>query len=145
MKKLSDLEYVHLRAHLPLQVDPLAYQCYKSFVCFATSFLVLTYNHFQFTWWGSVGAAIWVANGVMAIIAIQKAGLGICQAIWSALSIFVSFIWAAAVFHEPIKSLSLALVGEILHPSTFVSVMKILRCSGAAEKPWRAIRGQTPC
>lgn len=95
------------------QVDPLAYQFYKSLVCFSTSWLVLTYNPFRFTWWGTVGATIWVANGVMAIMAIQKAGLGIAQTTWSALSIFVSFIWGAFVFHEPIKSLPLSFVGEL--------------------------------
>lgn len=95
-----------------LQVDPLAYQCYKSLVCFLTSWLVLTYNQFRFTWWGTVGATIWVVNGVCAIIAIQKAGLGITQTTWSALSIFVSFIWGAFVFHESIKSLPLSFVGE---------------------------------
>ena len=100
-----------------LQVDPLAYQCYKSLVCFLTSWLVLTYNHFRFTWWGTVGASIWVVNGVCAIIAIQKAGLGITQTTWSALSIFVSFIWGAFVFHEPIKSLPLSFVGEQISSS----------------------------
>ena len=49
----------------------------------------------------------------MAIMAIQKAGLGIAQTTWSALSIFVSFIWGAFVFHEPIKSLPLSFVGEL--------------------------------
>lgn len=99
---------------LDAKVDPLAYQCYKSLVCFLTSWLVLTYNHFSFTWWGTVGATIWVVNGVCAIIAIQKAGLGITQTTWSAVSIFVSFIWGAFVFHEPIKSLPLSFVGLIL-------------------------------
>ncbi|KAK9908921.1 hypothetical protein WJX75_004710 [Coccomyxa subellipsoidea] len=43
-----------------------------------------------------------------------KAGLGIAQTTWSALSIFVSFIWGAFVFHEPIKSLPLSFVGLFL-------------------------------
>ncbi|CAL8461758.1 g1289 [Coccomyxa elongata] len=105
---------IKCRRILDAKVDPLAYQCYKSLVCFLTSWLVLTYNHFRFTWWGTVGASIWVVNGVCAIIAIQKAGLGITQTTWSALSIFVSFIWGAFVFHEPIKSLPLSFVGLIL-------------------------------
>lgn len=60
-------------------------------------------------------SCIQVLNGVMAIVAIQKAGLGITQATWSALSIFVSFFWGAFVFHEHIKSLPLAFIGK-LHP-----------------------------
>eukprot|EP00976_Prorocentrum_cordatum_P101641 1192718-Prorocentrum_minimum.AAC.2 len=41
---------------------------------------------FKFTIWGIVGAGIWVVNGTLAIFAIQKAGLGISQSVWSGIS-----------------------------------------------------------
>jgi multidrug transporter EmrE-like cation transporter len=53
----------------------------------------------------------------MAIVAIQKAGLGITQTTWSALSIFVSFFWGAFVFHEHVKNLGLAFAGMVSHHS----------------------------
>lgn len=52
-----------------------------------------------------------VLNGVAAIMAIQAAGLAVAQALWSGLSVFVAFVWGAAVFAEPIASLPLALAG----------------------------------
>jgi hypothetical protein len=62
------------------------FQLYKTTACFATCWLALAWVDFRFTWWGVVGAAIWVVNGTLAIVAVQKAGLGIAQSIWSGLS-----------------------------------------------------------
>ena len=45
-----------------LQVDPFCYQIYKSFTCCITSFLILTYTPFRFTYWGIVGGLIWVCT-----------------------------------------------------------------------------------
>ena len=39
---------------LCLQVHPFCYQMYKSSVCFVTCFIVLAWNRFIFTWWGTV-------------------------------------------------------------------------------------------
>ena len=59
--------------------------------------------------------SIWqVVNGIAAIVAIQGAGLGVSQAIWSALGIAISFLWGVAVFHEPIRSMPLAVAGALL-------------------------------
>ena len=52
-----------------------------------------------------------VINGVCAIMAVQKVGLSIAQGTWSALSIFVSFIWGAFIFHERVRSLPLSFAG----------------------------------
>ena len=54
-----------------------------------------------------------VANGIVAILAIQSAGLGLSQAIWSSLGVFVSFFWGAAVFGEPVRRMWLALTGAL--------------------------------
>ncbi|KAL3683364.1 hypothetical protein R1sor_001386 [Riccia sorocarpa] len=84
------------------QVDPLVYQTYKSFACFATSWLVLIYVPLRFTWWGMVGASMWCTTGVFAISAVRLAGIGVAQSLWSGIGIFVSYIWGAYVFKEPI-------------------------------------------
>ncbi len=55
--------------------------------------------------------ALQVLNGIAAIVAIQAAGLAVSQALWSGLSVFVSFIWGAAVFRERVRSLPLAIAG----------------------------------
>mmetsp|Transcript_13673 Transcript_13673/g.41307 ORF Transcript_13673/g.41307 Transcript_13673/m.41307 type:complete len:433 (+) Transcript_13673:278-1576(+) len=96
------------------QVHPLVVQGYKSTACFATCWLALFVAKLNFTWWGIVGASIWVVNGVAAVVAIQAAGLAVSQALWSGLSVFVSFIWGAVLFHEPIANRLLALAGLVL-------------------------------
>jgi len=68
------------------RVDPLVFQSYKTFAVFVTSWLVLAYNEFQFTYWGIVGSLVWVPSGVLAVIAIRCAGLGVSQGIWSGLA-----------------------------------------------------------
>ena len=48
-----------------LQVDPFCYQVYKSFTCCITSFLILSYTPFKFTYWGIVGGLIWVKPSLL--------------------------------------------------------------------------------
>ena len=55
---------------------------------------------FKFSWWGVLGALIWVFNGLAAIAAVQKAGIGVSQATWSALTIVVSFLWGSLYYRE---------------------------------------------
>lgn len=44
------------------QVNPLVVQTYKSAACFATCWLALLVVPMKFTWWGLVGASIWVRS-----------------------------------------------------------------------------------
>ena len=53
-----------------------------------------------------------VVNGIAAIVAIQGAGLGVSQAIWSALGVLIAFVWGSLVFSEPIGDLPLAVAGD---------------------------------
>eukprot|EP00252_Welwitschia_mirabilis_P028023 TRINITY_DN9925_c0_g2_i2.p1 TRINITY_DN9925_c0_g2~~TRINITY_DN9925_c0_g2_i2.p1 ORF type:complete len:100 (+),score=5.00 TRINITY_DN9925_c0_g2_i2:23-322(+) len=77
---------VPLKLPAALPLHPVVFQLYKSMTCFVTSWLVLLYTPYKFTWWGMVGALIWVANGVIAICAVRWAGIGISQCLWSGLS-----------------------------------------------------------
>ncbi len=63
---------------------------------------------------GGVSPCAQVANGVAAVVAIQAAGLAVSQALWSGLSVFVSFLWGALVFREPIAHPRLAIAGAAL-------------------------------
>jgi len=96
------------------QVDPVIYQAYKSFAVFASSWLVLLYVDFYFTWWGFVGASMWVPNGILAIISIRMIGLGAGQGIWSGLTVWVSFVWGATLLGEAVQSWAAAVVALIL-------------------------------
>ena len=81
-------------------------RCYKTVSCFTTCWLTLLVVPLRFSWWGVVGAAMWVVNGVMASAAIQRAGIGVAQAIYSGFSVLVSFIWGAYYFGEPVAHLT---------------------------------------
>jgi len=87
-------------------VHPLVYQTYKSFWCFATSWLVLLIPgvSFSFTPFALLSALFWVPGGWMAIASVQYAGLAISQATWSSFIVLVSFVSGIAVFHEPVQS-----------------------------------------
>ena len=87
-------------------VDPVVFQCYKTVSCFTTCWLTLLVVPLRFSWWGVVGAAMWVVNGVMASAAIQRAGIGVAQAIYSGFSVLVSFLWGAYYFGEPVAHLA---------------------------------------
>jgi len=80
------------------KVDAMVFQLYYSLAIFISSWLVLSYNSFVFTYWGIVGAALWVPASVLTIFAIKYAGLSISQGIWSGSSIIVSFLWGAIFY-----------------------------------------------
>ena len=86
------------------KVDPVVYQCYKASACFTTCWLALLAVPFRFTWFGVAGAAIWTVNGVCAVAAVQRAGIGVSQTLWSGLSVLVAFVWGVYVFDEPIAN-----------------------------------------
>ena len=44
------------------RVQPIIIQVYKSTACFTTSFFVLLLRDFKFSYWGVLGAAIWVSD-----------------------------------------------------------------------------------
>mmetsp|Transcript_15944 Transcript_15944/g.30074 ORF Transcript_15944/g.30074 Transcript_15944/m.30074 type:complete len:365 (+) Transcript_15944:155-1249(+) len=87
-------------------IDPLAFQTYKTFMCLITSFLTLPLFHqtFQFTPWGIVSGLFWVPAGVSAIYAVQNAGLAVSQGLWSSIIVLVSFGWGIGIFHESVRS-----------------------------------------
>ncbi|CAL6320997.1 unnamed protein product [Bathycoccus prasinos] len=97
---------IKTRAIVKANVDPVAFQCYKSFACFLTSFLPLLFGtELKFTYWGILGAFVWVINGTVAIVAVQKCGLSTAQTLWSGLSVFVGFLWGMIVFEEEVRDI----------------------------------------
>lgn len=113
------------------RVHPVIIQVYKSTACFTSSWLVLLLRKFTFSYWGVVGAAIWVLNGIAAIAAVQCAGLGVSQATWSAVTIIVSFVWGTCYYHDELPHWNLALFG-ILLMTLGVSSVGVLSSSSSA-------------
>jgi len=48
---------------------------------------------------------VWVINGTVAIVAVQKCGLSTAQTLWSGLSVFVGFLWGTIVFEEEVRDI----------------------------------------
>lgn len=87
------------------EVNPLVYQCYKTFWTFVTSHLVLFFQPYEFTWWGILSGFSWVPAGVAAVIAVQNVGIAYGQAIWQVTIIMTSCVWGFAIFRdEEVKS-----------------------------------------
>ena len=91
-------------------VHPLVYQTYKTFWCFATSWLALLVPGVQlvFTPFGVLSAVAWVPAGTLAIASIGYAGLGTAQATWSSMIVIISFLWGSVFFQERVDSWPLA-------------------------------------
>jgi len=101
------------------KVDPMIFQLYYSLAIFISSWFVLSYEPFVFTYWGIVGAALWVPASILSIFAIKYIGLSIAQGVWSGSSILVSFLWGSIFYHmiddspkyeHTVKSIPLAVV-----------------------------------
>ena len=117
------------------KVNPLIFQSYKTIAVFLTSWLILTYNEYYFTWWGFVGASMWVPNGVLTVIIIRKIGLGAGQSIWSGLTVWVSFVWGATVLHEEVRSLPLSLMALLLLAGGIAGVAFVIDLSSSSSPP----------
>jgi hypothetical protein len=88
-----------------VDIDPLVFQSYKTFMCFVTSWLVLLGGEgFVFTPWGIVSGLFWVPGGVATIYAVKNAGLAIGIGIGSSFIVLVSFIWGIFIFEERVHS-----------------------------------------
>lgn len=87
-------------------IDPLAFQTYKTSMCFVTSLVAtpLFHHEFHFTPWGIVSGIFWVPAGTAAIYAVKQAGLALSQGIWSSLIVLVSFAWGIFFFGEKVRS-----------------------------------------
>jgi len=84
--------------------DPFAFQCMKSACVFLTSWLILFWRDFYFTWWGLAGAALWIPAGLLYITSIQLTGVAFAAPIANGCQVIVSFCWGAFYFKEEVKN-----------------------------------------
>lgn len=64
----------------------MVFQLYYSMSIFAANFLVLTFNDFHFTYWGIVGASLWVPASIFSIFAIKFLGISVATGLWAGLT-----------------------------------------------------------
>lgn len=79
---------------------PQVFQIYFNAGVSLTSILVLTFTDFVFSFWGLLGAAIWMASMLCANVGIQGLGYGTATATWASITMAVAFVWGTAGFGE---------------------------------------------
>ena len=90
---------------MSVDIDPLVFQSYKTFMCFLTCWLVLLAGvPFSFTPWGIVSGFFWVPGGVATVYAVKVSGLAIAIGAGSSCIVLVSFIWGIFIFGEEVHS-----------------------------------------
>ena len=93
------------QAAISVDIDPLVFQSYKTFMCLATSWIVIVLGEeVTFSPWGIVSGLFWVPGGVATIIAVKAAGLAIGIGIGSSFIVLVSFVWGIFIFDERVHS-----------------------------------------
>jgi len=119
---------------LAAEVDPLVYQTWKSVMCFITSWLVLTYNKFEFTLWGIVSGIFWVPGGVLTIIGIQSAGLAAALGVLCCVAAITSLSVGILVFEEPVWSIPITIGAAFTLLCGLVGMIVVLKKSNNPEK-----------
>lgn len=92
--------------------DPFAFQFMKSMWVCITSWLILTWRPFYFTYWGFVGAALWIPAGLLFITSVKCTGVAFATPIANGIQVIVSFCWG--VF-----------LGEVVH-NVYLSVLAMV-------------------
>jgi len=94
--------------------DPFAFQCMKSACVFLTSWLILLWKPFFFTWWGLVGAALWIPSGLLYITSVQLTGVAFAAPVANGVQVIVSFAWGAFYFKEEVHNPWLSVLAMII-------------------------------
>mmetsp|Transcript_2207 Transcript_2207/g.4642 ORF Transcript_2207/g.4642 Transcript_2207/m.4642 type:complete len:395 (+) Transcript_2207:143-1327(+) len=86
-----------------LDVHPLIFQSYKTFVMFVTCWGVkFLGEELVFTRWGLLSGFMWVVGGCGGIYGIRMAGLAIAVGTWASIMIIINFFFGILLFQEPI-------------------------------------------
>lgn len=118
------------------KVDPLVFQCYKTFWTFITSHLVLCVVPYTLSWWGLLSGLSWVPAGVAAVVSVQNVGIACGQAVWQVTIILTSSIWGflilkplQEVYSWPLTLLALAMLalGSVGMTLSFSALPKVIR------------------
>ncbi|KAJ5068548.1 hypothetical protein M0811_02490 [Anaeramoeba ignava] len=93
-----------------LKIPQMVFQLPISISIFLTGFLVLTYNKWEFTYFGIIGSALWVPANCFALLAFSKIGISIGQSILGSVTITVSFVWGSILPGHTPKNQILSIV-----------------------------------
>jgi len=95
-------------------IDPFVFQFLKSASVFVTSWLILTWKPFLFTYWGFVGAALWIPAGLLFITSVKLTGVAFATPIANGVQVIVSFCWGAFFFKEKVHNPYLSVLAMLI-------------------------------
>lgn len=81
--------------------DPTAIQFFMSMSIFIISAPITLVSRGNFSWFGALGALIWVPASFLSILSVNLVGIGIAQTVWNIVSVITSFVLGISVLGEP--------------------------------------------
>lgn len=137
-----------MEAVVRAELHPAIFQLYISIGIFASSWLVLAVEDFEFTWWGLPATIIWTCGSCFSILAIKSLGMALGQGIWSGFVGLVSFFWGYYGHHlfpdafHPVHMRSSGLAaGGLVLLILGVGGLAAIGGSGGAEDEAAAVQG----
>eukprot|EP00128_Syssomonas_multiformis_P007969 Colp12_sorted_trinity150504_noHs@12248 len=95
--------------------DPMVFQIYYSIATACASILVATYaTPLIFSWWGVLGAVLWVTSQAFGFVAVTNLGFAVAPAVWAGLTMVVSFLWGVLAFDQEVKSAGLSALALVV-------------------------------
>jgi hypothetical protein len=97
---------VPIKGTKDIDVHPLIFQSYKTFVMFVTCWGVKFLGvDIAFTKWGLLSGFLWVLGGVGGIYGIRTAGLAIAVGTWASIMVMINFLFGILIFKEPVADI----------------------------------------
>lgn len=86
-----------------LNPSPMIFHIYAGTTVALLSMLVLTYNPFIWTWYGVLGASMWVVCQPLFFTGVAKVGLTVTPPVVCGITISISFFWGYGFFGEQVR------------------------------------------
>lgn len=100
---------------LKAKVDPMVYQVYFTIGGVTCGLVVAAaLGIWRITYWGLFGAVLWVLNMIFSYLGIQGLGFAMAPAIWSGITVLMSFFLGFVVCQEPVKYIPVALASLLI-------------------------------
>jgi glucose uptake protein GlcU len=94
-------------------VDPMLLQFFMSKVIVLFSCVILIFEPLKFSWYGVLGAALWVPVSCLSIFCVQLIGLSLAQSLWSGGTMIISFFYGVFLFQEKVGDILWITIGII--------------------------------
>ena len=96
------------------KIDPIILQFFMSLTIFVSFPIPMILSSYEMSYYGIIGASIWVPVSCLSIFCVQLIGISIAQTLWSSVSIIISYILGIVLFNEQFYGLVFIILSPIL-------------------------------